>query len=542
MPPMASRGQSSTHARTALQDVLPILRRQLVWIVLCCALVGGAAYFFSVRQDKQYSAKASLLLRDVGASSPTPIDSQGQSSLDPGREAATGARVFSLPVVSRLTSLRLHSKIDGKISTSVSPDSNVASVTASDRDPAFAARIANTFAREFIALRRATAQRAIRSQQVLAQRRYASLDQLERGTRQGRALNRRIQDLRTAAALQTGNATIVERAQKSSSPDSPKPLRNAALGAAIGLLLGIIVAFVREGFDRRVRNAEDVEAQFDCPTLAVVPHARALRRTASSDVALPAGVGEAFRMLRANLRYFHAGDEVRSVLITSATRGEGKSTVAWNLSAAAAQAGERVMLIEVDLRRGTFAEDRKLPPVAGLGDYLSGQASLEEVVLSVPAVAVETGDTSGHVLDVIFAGKGRAGAYDQLGSRRMLDLVVDAHAGYDLVVVDSPPLPVVSDAIPLVSKVSGVIVVARVGTGNRDAVTHLRGHLESLEARLLGVVVNDMPKTLGSYGYGYGYSSYSTPAGSGERPDPGAAPVAPAARAQATGSLSRRAS
>lgn len=521
---MSSQGGSPTHATTALQDLLPILRRQLAWIVLCCVLVSGAAYFFSARQDKEYSAKASVLLRDVGGSETTPIDSQGQSSLDPDREAATGARLFSLPVVSRRASQRLGVPVAGKISTSVSQDSNLLSVTATDDEPLGAARIANAFSREFIALRRDSSQRAIRAQQRLAQRRFKSLGPFEQGTQQGRALKRRISDLRTAAALQTGNATIVEPAQRPSSASSPKPLRNAALGAAVGLLLGIIAALVREGFDRRVRNPEEVEAEFDCPTLAVVPHARALKHGTSSEVSLPVGIGEAFRMLRANLRYFHAGDQVRSVLITSATLGEGKSTVAWNLSAAAAQAGERVMLIEVDLRRGTFAEDHGLPPVPGLGDYLSGLASTEEVILSVPAAAPDAAASRNHVMDVIFAGKGRADALDQLGSRRMRQLMERAQASYDLVVVDSPPLLLVSDAIPLMSAVSGVIVVTRVGTSNRDAVIHLRGHLESLAAKLLGVVINDMPKALGGYGYGYGYGSYSASNGSGEQFAPEAAP------------------
>jgi capsular exopolysaccharide synthesis family protein len=278
------------------------------------------------------------------------------------------------------------------------------------------------------------------------------------------------------------------------------------LGGVLGLVLGIGLAFLLDRLDRRMRDPREIEAAFRRPILGVIPKSRALaRRENRKDGALPAGDAEAFRMLRANLRYFNVDREIRSVLVTSPAPADGKSTIAWNLASAAAGTGAEVLLIEADLRHPSIARVfAHMDPKRGLTTVLSGYAALEEAIQKVTIHEREYGSSSARVMNVLPAGPLPPNPVDLIESKRMRELVRQAQSDYDLVVIDTPPTSVVSDAIPLVKQVSGVIVVVRLGQSTREAVLHLRDQLEHLGAPTLGVVVNALSRD-GAYGYGYGY-------------------------------------
>jgi non-specific protein-tyrosine kinase len=245
-------------------------------------------------------------------------------------------------------------------------------------------------------------------------------------------------------------------------------------------------------------------------------------------------------MLWANLRYFTLSREIRSVLITSADRDEGKTTVAWGVGAAAASAGTRTLLIEADLRNPTFATRFNLPVGHGLTSVLAGDVILGDAIMRYRFPRIDHDPRSARSMNVLFAGPRPPDPSDLLQSQRMADFLREATDEYDLIVIDTPPMAAVSDAIPLITLVDGVIVVSRLGKTVRDHARRLRQQLDHLDAPMLGLVVN-WAEEAAPYGYGYAYkgepsttasSTRRAPARSdGRQPavaDPGAGDLTPA--------------
>jgi capsular exopolysaccharide synthesis family protein len=219
------------------------------------------------------------------------------------------------------------------------------------------------------------------------------------------------------------------------------------------------------------------------------------------------GDREAFHLLRANLRYFNFDEQVRSVVVTSTAPAEGKSTIAWNLTAAAATAGTKSLLIEAELRRPTLVREFHLADTDGLTEVLAGEADLWASVQQLPvAPASDGGADVLRTMDVLVAGRVPPNPTDLLESNRMRQIIEEAEGAYSLVVIDAPPVPVVSDAIPLMRAAGGVLVVVRLGQTTRDAANHLRRQLEGLNARVLGAVINGIQRQDGYYGSAQTYA------------------------------------
>jgi capsular exopolysaccharide synthesis family protein len=163
-----------------------------------------------------------------------------------------------------------------------------------------------------------------------------------------------------------------------------------------------------------------------------------------------------------------------------------------------------VLLIEADLRHPVLAGILGVPPSPGLSDVLAGRLSWEEALVSVP---VEPSDDPDHAVhfDLVSAGGIPPNPTDLIGSERMKNLLEDVAANYRLVIIDTPPTVMVSDAIPLLSLVDGVIVVSRLNKSTRDSLRHLQRQLDRLAAPVLGVVINGVTRRTGSYGYAYEY-------------------------------------
>jgi hypothetical protein len=189
----------------------------------------------------------------------------------------------------------------------------------------------------------------------------------------GDQLRQRVSELRVLSALQTGNAEVVQNATVPSQPSSPRPKRNTAIGLILGLVLGSGLAIFLDRADRRMRTSEEVAELFELPLVAAIPRSRALRRGERGTPLEREGV--AFQMLRTNLRYFNVDKPIKSVMITSAAAGDGKSTVAWYLAAVEAMAGQRVLLIEADLRNPALHELIGITPTRGLAEVLAGPGS-----------------------------------------------------------------------------------------------------------------------------------------------------------------------
>ena len=251
--------------------------------------------------------------------------------------------------------------------------------------------------------------------------------------------------------------------------------------------------------------------------LSIVPQSRAL--ASERFEVLPAHDMESFALLRARLRYFNVDRRVDSLLVTSALSGEGKSTVALNLAIVEALTGDRnVLLFELDLRRPSLGKRLGIAAAPGTAEVLSGDASLQDALTRVDMPHGTNGraPTSGFTL--LPSGAIPPNPVELLSSHALTELLEALTRRFDLVVIDSPPLTLVSDAIPLVQRVSGVLVVGRMGYTTTSAARHGAEQLANLKAPTLGVVANAMPAKDRAHYLGYGTGATGTATRTGASP------------------------
>ncbi|WES62869.1 polysaccharide biosynthesis tyrosine autokinase [Microbacter sp. GSS18] len=292
-----------------------------------------------------------------------------------------------------------------------------------------------------------------------------------------------------------------DSARLPTSPSSPNTRLNVMLGGLIGLALGIGYAVLRHVLDLRVRDSREVERQTGVSVIGALPDSkdlsnerRVLTFTGRGDSASP--VAEATRELRTNLRFVDIDNPPRTIVVTSPTPGDGKSTVSANLATSLAAAGEHVVLIDADLRRPMVATMFNLPEGAGLTDVLTDRAQLADVAHVV-------GGTGNLV--VIGAGRIPPNPSEVLGSQRMKDLIANLSA-HAIVIIDTPPLLPVTDAAVLATATDGAVVVLSTGKTTFDMLHKALENLDKARARPLGVVMNKVPRRgAGATYYGYQY-------------------------------------
>jgi tyrosine-protein kinase len=508
-----------------IREALAVLQRRWPLVVVCLVLVTGAAIAYSLLQEKQYTASAQLLFQDQTFDQELFNSTVVEPNVDPTEETATNDHMVQLPIISQRTANAIGGITPGEVQDDVNVSAvgqtNVAEINATDPSPTLAAKIANTYATQYVLFRQEADRAQIIGAQKLIQNELAKLTPAQRTSQQGLSLSNRGQELQILASLQTGNAEFVQPATVPSSPSIPRTKRNAGIGLIVGLLFGIGLAFLLEQLDRRIRGSEDMEEAFGVPVLGVIPQSVAYE-TAPTTKSLPHIEGEAFALLRARLRYFNVDRELRSLLITSAAPQDGKSTVVLNLACAEAMAGyQNVVLVEADLRRPTLSKKLGIRRGPGLAEVLSGSVALGNALQRVPIANGENGRRPKVVLSVITAGEIPPNPAELVESQAMVQLLETLTDQFDSVLIDSPPASSVSDAMHLMRLTDGVIVVSRVGKNTRDMARHLREQLTKLNAPILGVVANGVTDSDRGYaGYAY-YGSYaysSTP----DRTDRGA--------------------
>jgi polysaccharide biosynthesis transport protein len=473
---------------------LDALIKRLPLIVLCAVVAAGAALAVSLRQDKEYTATSTLLFRDQLLDERV-FGSDTPDGTDPAREAATNVRLVSLEAVAARTARRLDAgltpaQVQSKVVVTADGSSDVVTIEAKDGRPEQASRLADAFANSYIAFRRSADRERIDQARALIERQLDELAPEARGGEQGQLLRRSARQLRILSALQTGNAELVQPALTPSSPSSPKPVRNAALGGLLGLLLGAGLALVLSVRDRRIRNVDEMQALVGRPLLGLIPEIRELKKSRRPEELTPPAA-EAFRALRLRLRYYDPDHPVKSVLITSPMPGAGKTTVAWYLAHIAASLGDRTLLIQADVHRPDVFARLGSQVEVGLTSVLGGDTTLEEATWTA---ASDNGSSDSARLDVLTSGPVPPNPQRLFESGRMEQLLRQAEEAYDLVLIDMPPASQVSEVMPLARKVHGVLLVCRLRSTDRDVVLDLREHLDRLEATTLGVVVNGVTR------------------------------------------------
>jgi capsular exopolysaccharide synthesis family protein len=476
-------------------SLLGVLRRRAWIIVLVTLLAGGAAAAFAFATRNTYDSTAKLLFRQtLGAE----LNAVGllPPTTDADNLALDNVEVVSSRRVADATATRLRAlgeDVNGKdvaddVTVQLAKNTDVVDVTAKDTDRDDAARLATIYAEEAAKIANSDEQaQAIRVLDNLEQQ-YNELPLIQQDAPRGRKLQEHIQRIRTVADVGVGSPRVIQEGVLPTSR-AGNPVETILLGVLFGVLLGGGLALVREQSDRKLRRTEQVTAAFDAPVLTTVPRSRALKRH-KPFADLPPQIAEAFRMLQMNLRF--ARDEpVRSVLVTSARTGEGKTTIAWNLAAAAASGGLSVALVEADLRRPSLADRYDLEQAPGLAEALQGEVSISAAMQTILPIQ-GSANPVGHPrqLHVIVAGSAAPNPWALMQSSVMVRVLDVLRKDHDIVIIDTPPLPHVADAISLLRHVDGVLVTASVNSTRGPEASRLRDQLQGLDANVLVVVAN----------------------------------------------------
>ena len=292
-------------------------------------------------------------------------------------------------------------------------------------------------------------------------------------------------------------ATVVAAANLPVTPVSPRPLVDFGVGIILGLLAGLGAALLREKLDTTIRTPDTLHRATGAALLGTLyfdPAARNSPLVTSQDSHAPRM--EAFRVLRTNLQFVDVDRTSKVFVISSALPEEGKSTTAINLALTLAQAGQRTVLVEADLRRPRVAGYLGAEQAVGLTTVLIGRATIDEVVQP-------WGEAGLHV---ITSGATPPNPAELLQSKAMDTVLGQLRERYDVVIIDSPPLLPVTDGALLASQADGAILVVRYGRTTREQAAQSAQRLHSADADLVGTILNWVPeRAAASYGYGYGY-------------------------------------
>jgi polysaccharide biosynthesis transport protein len=364
--------------------------------------------------------------------------------------------------------------------------------------------------------RRQLLQRAVNEQQQIMEGYAVKLAEYERRTRDVEAhtqlyasLQQKQKEAALSAALAAMDIAVLDAAAPPDSPIRPQPKRDIPLGAIVGLLLGIGVAFVREYADGSLKSPEELDALGDAPLLALIPATPLRARSRAAVRALGASsakwhridragvqddpqLAEAFRGLRTSVLFDRGGPLPHTLLVTSSVPGEGKTTVSSNLALSMAMMGRRVLLVDADMRRPSLHKVFGVARQPGLSDQLAGRVAWQRAVYR---------DVSPR-LDLVAAGMNMDNPSDVLSTPALSEWLAEVGAAYDLVVLDAPALHInVPDGRILAHAADGVLLVVRSGSTSRDVVRRLVAQTPNV----VGIVLNQFDmKRLPAY-----YSDYS---------------------------------
>jgi capsular exopolysaccharide synthesis family protein len=446
---------------------LRVLRRQWFVVLLLAALGVGGAAAYTARQTPMYSASTQLFVSTTSMSS-TDISQMSQGSDFIQQRVKSYADVITSPdvldaVIQRLRLPVTASQLAGQVSVDSPLDTVLLNVSVTDSSGARAAAIANAIAGQFPDF----------------------IAQLETPTGQ---------------ATSPVKITATQMATVPGAPVSPRVPLNIALGLLVGLGLGIGAAVLRDQLNTSVGGVADVERLTGAIPLGVVPYDSNAAKQPLVDADQHSARAEAFRTLRTNLQFADVDHPPRVIVVTSPLPSEGKSTSACNVALTLALGGARVVLVDGDLRKPTVGKYLGISNAAGLTSVLAGRHELRDVVVTYGR------DT----LAVLPSGPTPPNPSELLGSQQMVDLLTTLANHYDVVVVDAPPLLPVTDAAVLAAAADGAVLVLRHGKTRREEAQRAIQALESVNAKLLGTVLNFAPKKsrnggYDGYGYGYGY-------------------------------------
>ena len=318
-------------------------------------------------------------------------------------------------------------------------------------------------------------------------------------------LLQRLKETGISASLTASNIQILDRAEVPKNPFKPKKVLNIFLSLIVGLFGGIGLAFFAEYLDNTVKTPEDIEKKILMPSLGLVP----LYRNHDSTKTIPpvefishadtkSLMSEAYTSIRTFLLFSTAGKPPKVMMVTSARREEGKTTTSINTSISLTKSDARVILIDADMRRPRLHKAFKVSNTKGLSSFLSGNEEFSETLIK---------HTSVPGLDIMTAGPLPPNPAELLSSYRLRDLIDGLYALYDFIIFDTPPILGLADAAITSTQTDGVILVVRSGETPKEAAQQAKKILESVNAKVLGVVLNGISESNMKYG-NYSYYQY----------------------------------
>ena len=530
-------------------------------------VIAAAAYYQEQKKQITYVADTQVLLQPGAQAEGLSVGQAGRNDPDrvaATQSILLETRGVARRVARKLGYKGPPEDLLGAVTVLPSESSDFITITATSGHPASAAAIANGFASAFVQMRSAQAQAQARSAERSARRQLAQLERADANPVQREELQRRIAQFEVLQSFPVKDARQIERAVPPAAGLGPRPVRNALFGFALGLMLGAGIAYLLELLDRRVKRSTEVESLYDSPVLVEVPFLRKPIANVGGEAAVPDQIKESFRSLRTILQLEHGSP--RSILVVSAVPGEGKTTIVRNLAISYREEGLSVAAIDADLRAPDLARVFMASGEVGLMEVLTGAADLEAALQTVP-VQAEGLDTmarlrhltryestsrhespsrvytertepsyvglgllrrhrspapqappvaasaesngNGHLvnapggLSLLAAGARPANPASVLSSRRFRTVLDEITSRHDVTLIDSPPVLSVSDAVPLLSSVDGVIVATRLSLTTQVAARQLTEAIKRVPGvNVLGVVANAGDEPRGYYPYG----------------------------------------
>ena len=526
-----SRGpmtESFPNRPASLADYLTILRRRAWFIVIPLVLAPIVTYMLAQREKAVYKASSSVYINLTPALS-TALGFFNQSAGDPVRYFQTQATLARNPtLIERVASSEKMSPGSFSSVSSVTPSTtaNLLIFSVQTGNPGRAATLANAYATAFTRFQPAQDAKTLRTALATLRKKIRSLR--ARGASTG-ALPAQESQLESGLVLLSGNKPQVVQPATGAAKVSPRPKHDAMLGLALGLVLGVGLAFLGEALDKRVRSEREIEDILGVPLLARLPTPpRWLRQAGELPILVEprSPSAEAVKKLRTNLEFMNLDHSARVVMITSALEQEGKSTTIAGLAVALARSGQRVALVDLDLRKPFLHRFFRIAQIPGATDVLTGRRELSD---ALKPVLVQGSDSRSSrlapyahsqadppsTLAVLPAGPLGPDPAFLVGSPKMTALIEQLKRDWDFVLVDAPPLPAVDDGLALSASMDAVLVVIRSGVVPQRMLQELSRLLSTSPAEPLGFVLTGLGRREAyHYGYGYGYGRTSSRDGS----------------------------
>ena len=523
--PVRSVGPPRVEQRTDLQEALEILWRYKWSILVITLLTVAVALFVSSRQTPVYESKASVLV--------TPID-LGTGAIPEVPNLPTEAELMSSVLIADIVADNLKIQADPRdllanLSVDQPTDTEILEVTYRDSVPVEARRLATGFAQAYLQYRRTTAtEKVTKAAQALQvelgalQRRLEAIEkelarladdepgrgalESEQAILQNLILQAQLDRLDLPDEITVGR--IIQPASTPSSPVSPNHFVNGLFGLFAGLALGIGLAFLRDRMSGRLRSPEEAEDYLGAPLLGAIPQVPEWHRRKQTFLVTRAKwqspASEAYRILRTNVLAAASTLGTKSIVVTSAHAGEGKSATVANLGIVLARAGKRVSMVSADLRRPRLHEFFRQDGSVGLVDVLAGRVPLDGAVKMITLPTPAALDLSTVSLAILPSGRVPEDPAELLTSETMKRVLSELERTSDIVLIDVPPALPVTDALIVASVADGVLLVIGPKGDTRSSVMSARQQLDKVGARVLGGVLNGPDaSSMSSYTYSY---------------------------------------